>query len=248
MLLRRALIALAWVLVPGPVAAQEATLEYVLARYYEAVGGVEAWESIRSMRVSGTMTMGRGMVVPFTRLLKRPDKIRMEFTMQGMTGIRASDGRTAWMLMPFRGRSEPEVLGGNMARGLMREADIGGPLINYQQKGHTIELLGLVETDGTEAYKLEVTLKTGNVQFYFMDAEYFLPIKTLGRRSMRGNEVEVETVISDYKSVDGVMMAHSFQTAGMQGRGGQALTIETIELNVEIDDSAFAMPKQDGGT
>jgi outer membrane lipoprotein-sorting protein len=106
------LFALMCALVAQPAAAQDLDINDILARYYEAVGGLDAWKSVESMKVTGKMSMRRGMEVPFTRLVKRPNKIRMEFTMQGMTGIRASDGETAWMLMPFRGESEPQIIEG----------------------------------------------------------------------------------------------------------------------------------------
>jgi hypothetical protein len=52
----------------------------------------------------------------------------------------------------------------------------------------------------------------------------------------------METIISDYKEADGLMMAHSFQSRRKGGEGGQSLSLQTVELNPEIDDSVFAMP------
>ncbi|NNG15644.1 MAG: hypothetical protein HKM89_04120, partial [Gemmatimonadales bacterium] len=101
MLRKAVVLALVNLFLPQPAASQDLSLEDVLGKYYEAIGGVEAWMSIQTMKMTGTMTMRRGMEVPFTRMVKRPDKVRMEFTMQGMTGVRAFDGQTAWMFMPF---------------------------------------------------------------------------------------------------------------------------------------------------
>jgi outer membrane lipoprotein-sorting protein len=240
-----ALLAFACALVPHTAGAQDLDLDEILANYYEAIGGLDAWKSVESTKVTGKMSMRRGMEVPFTRLVKRPDKIRMEFTMQGMTGIRASDGETAWMLMPFRGGSEPEVIEGPRAQGLRDDADIDGLLVGYEEDGYEVELVGLETTEGTEAYKLKVTKKEKDVEYWYLDAEYFIPIMTEVHRSFQGNETVVQVIISDYEEVDGLMMAHSFQTrreGGRGGPGGQAVTMERIELNVEIDDSVFAMP------
>ncbi|MEE9133900.1 MAG: hypothetical protein V3U13_10095 [Gemmatimonadota bacterium] len=245
MLKKGVTLALGWALLVAPAAAQEASLDDILSSYYEAIGGLEAWKSIQSMKISGKMTARRGMEVPFTRLVKRPDKVRVEFTMQGMTGTRAFDGTTAWMLMPFRGNTEPEVMSPQMARGLKEDADIGGPLLDYEAKGNKVELLGLAETGGTEAYKLEVTLKDGEVRYYYLDREYNVPIMVSGTRQFRGDEMEFETILSDYKEVGGLLIAHSVQTRPAGGRGGQVLTIERVELNIDIDDAIFTMPEKE---
>ncbi|NIR43242.1 MAG: hypothetical protein GWN99_04865 [Gemmatimonadetes bacterium] len=48
-----------------PAAAQQMTLEQVLDNYHEAAGGLEAWESVGSMKITGTMSLRPGMEVPF---------------------------------------------------------------------------------------------------------------------------------------------------------------------------------------
>jgi len=230
-------------LLTWPAQAQEPpTLEEVLGNYYEAIGGLDAWKSVHSMKMTGRQTMWRGMEAPFTQTLKRPGKIRVEFTMQGMTAIRAYDGATAWMVMPFRGSTAPEVMPPEMAGGLIEEADIDGPLVGYEEEGQQVELLGLTETEGTPGYKLQVTLRDGDVEYWYLDAEYFIPIRIEGTREFRGNVSEFATTLSDYKEVGGLMIAHSVETRGLGPGRGQVLTIDQVELNVEVDDALFAMP------
>ena len=45
--------------------------------------------------------------------MARPNKMRMEFTIQGMTGVQAYDGKTGWMVMPFMGKKDPEPMSGD---------------------------------------------------------------------------------------------------------------------------------------
>ncbi|HSG82269.1 MAG TPA: hypothetical protein VLC48_08470, partial [Gemmatimonadota bacterium] len=100
--------------------------------------------------------------------------------------------------------------------------------------------------EGTAAYKLKVTLSSGDVVFYYLDSEYFVPIRIEGSRMVQGNAMEFATRLSDYKEVDGLLIAHSIQTSGSGGgRGGgrgQTMIYDTVELNVEIDDALFSMP------
>jgi hypothetical protein len=230
-------------LLAGPSAAQELTLEQVLERHYEAIGGLENWQALESIRATGRMMMMPGTEAPFVMTAKRPLKVRIEFTFQGMTGIQAYDGSEAWMIMPFMGKTEPEPMPPEMAKDIIEQGDLDGPLIGYEDEGHQIELVGLTEMEGTQVYQLTVTLKSGDVQQYYLDAEYFVPIKVEGARVMQGNIVDFEQIVSDYKDVGGLMMAHSIEARAKGAPSGQVITLDTIEINVPVADSIFVMPK-----
>jgi hypothetical protein len=159
-----------------------------------------------------------------------------------MTGVQAYDGTTAWMIMPFMGSTEPEPMPADMAKDVIEQSDLDGPLIGYKEDGNQIQLVGLVDVEGTKAYQLKVTLKNGDVQNYFLDAEFFVPIKIEGSRTVQGNLVEFETVISDYKDVGGLMIAHSIESKPKGAPAGQAITLDTVEINPTVDESIFTMP------
>lgn len=244
MLKRTVLAVLAGAFLASPAVAQD--LDEVLNNYYEAVGGLESWKALNSMKMTGSMSMaGAGVDVPFVVTTKRPKKIRLEFTFQGMTGVQAYDGETAWMLMPFMGKTDPEVMPADQAKDVIDQADIDGTLIGYEEDGHQVELAGLDETEGTEAYKVKVTKKNGDVETYFLDAEYYVPIKAEGSRQMQGRVIEFETILSDYKEVGGLLMPHSIEAKAKGAPSGQVVTIDTIELNVDVDDSVFTMPEKE---
>ena len=233
------MLALVGAFVASPTAAQDMTLEQVLERHYEAIGGVEAWKNFGSMKAVGTFALpAQGIEAPFTMVQKRPNKLRLEFTLQGMTGVQAYDGETAWMRMPFMtGKDEPERMPDGMAAELKEDADIDGPLIGYEQEGHQLELVGLEETEGTQAYKIKVTRQSGSVIHYFLDAEYYIPIKVEGTRMQMGQEVQFAQILSDYKEVDGLLLPHSIAS-----QPGPVITIESYQINVPVADSTFVMP------
>jgi hypothetical protein len=162
--------------------------------------------------------------------------------MQGMTGIQAYDGETAWMIMPFMGKSDPEVMADDQAKNMQEQADIDGPLVDWQEKGHKVELIGLEDVEGTEAYKIKVDLANGDVRYHYLDSEYFITIKQEGKTMMQGNEVEFETVLSDYKEVGGLMFPHSIESKPKGAPSGQVITIDQIEVDVEVADDLFTMP------
>src|ERR1035438_8000602 len=98
-----------------------------------------------------------------------PNLVRQTFTVMGMTGMSAYDGTIGWRIMPFAGRKDPEMLGEDDLRGLQDEADFYGHLADYKEKGNTIEYLGHDTVDGDDAYRLKVTLKNGDIVYYYLD-------------------------------------------------------------------------------
>jgi hypothetical protein len=236
-------IAVAALLVTGAVSAQDLTLDQVLARHYEAIGGLDNWKNLQTMRATGRVMLMPGAEAPFVLTVMRPFKMRAEFTFQGMTGVQAYDGTTAWMIMPFTGKTEPEPMPPEMSKDVIEQADIDGPLIGYAEEGHQIELVGRVEVEGTQAYQLKVTLKSGDVQDYYLDAEYFVPIKVDGSRTAQGTTVDYETILSDYKEVGGLMMAHAIEAKPKGAPSGQVITFDTVEINIPVDEGIFVMPQ-----
>lgn len=237
------LLILAGALMGLPVAAQDMTLDEVLAKHYEALGGVDNLKAVNSAVFKGNMTMGQGMEAPFTMTFLRPMMARLEFTMQGMTGVQAYDGEVAWMVMPFLGKNDPEEMADDQAKNMKEQADFDGPLVDWQGKGHQVELVGMEETEGTEAYKLKVDLANGDVRYHYLDSEYFIAIKQEGKTEVQGNEVEFETILSDYKEVGGLMFPHSIESKPKGAPSGQVITIDTIELNSDVSSDMFAMPE-----
>jgi len=231
----------------GGFAAAE-TVEEIVAANLEAKGGEEAWMALETGRMSGTMRMGGGaagaLEMPFTVEFKKPHMMRLEFTMQGMTAVQAFDGETGWAIMPFLGKTEPEEMAEDQVKQLKDQADFEGPLVNYKEKGHTVEFVSKEEVDGTPAFKLKVTKENGDVDTLYLDEEYFVEFKMEAQREVQGNEVMVSTVLGDYKEVDGLLFAHSMEMAFGGGEVQQVITVNSIELGVELADDRFAMPEK----
>ncbi|HZM70820.1 MAG TPA: hypothetical protein VFB95_10700 [Candidatus Cryosericum sp.] len=224
-----------------PVAAQ--TVDEIIAKNIEARGGLEKMKSVQSIRLTGKMMMGPGMEAPMTLEIKRPKSLRMEFTFQGMTGVQAYDGKSGWSISPFGGKKDPEPMSPDDTKEAEEEADIDGPLVDYKGKGHTVELVGKEKLEGSDAYKLKVTLKGGTVRYQYIDADSFLEIRTEAKRTVRGNEMEFESTIGDYKEVGGLLIPHSIQS-GAKGRPEkQNIVVEKVELNPKLDDARFKMPE-----
>jgi outer membrane lipoprotein-sorting protein len=242
LMLRRSLVALAWLaLVALPASAQ--TADEILAKTFAAQGGLDKLKAVQSIRMTGRMTVGPGLEAPVVIEMKRPKAMRLEISIQGTTIVQAYDGTQGWMLNPLTGRTAAEPLPSEMTKLIEEQADMDGPLMDYKSKGHTVELLGKETADGTECYKLKLTQKDGSVTVYYFDAESFLGVKQESKRTVRGSEVENETIVGDWKQVDGVMYPHSIDAGQKGGQMRQKMAIQKIDVNVPIDDARFKMPK-----
>jgi outer membrane lipoprotein-sorting protein len=245
---RKTLTLLAVSLLLGPMLclgaplAHAQTVDELLAKHYEACGGLDKMKAVQSMRVTGTMAIAPGMEAPFTMERKRPGKQRMEFQIQGMTGIQAFDGARAWSLMPFQGKTTPEVGSDEDNKHQQDDADFDGALVDWKAKGHTIELAGKETVEGADAFKLKVTKKNGNVEYDYLDAETYLLVKTEGKVHRRGTEIEGVTTFSDFKEVDGLMEPFVMETGAKEMPQKQRLSFSKVELNVPLDDARFAVP------
>ncbi len=232
-------------LVAVPLAAQEPTVDELIEKNLEAKGGRDAWDAVETARITGTMTFGP-QEAPFVYQWKAPDKVRIEFTVQGMTGVQAYDGETGWSVMPFMGKTEPEKMAAEDAAQIKNEADFRGPLVNPEEKGYEIEYAGEEEVEGTPAFKLKVTNEQGDVSHLYLDKEFYVEIQRVDQRTVRGQEIETTASIGDYKEVAGVMVPHSTEiksSMAPEGQGTQTMTFENVELNVDIPDETFEMPE-----
>ena len=238
---RKMLMLLALGLVLAPIAHAQ-TVDEVLAKHYEAIGGLDKIKALNTMRVTGTMGVGPGMEAPFTMERKRPGKSRIEFTLQGMTGVQAFDGEKTWSVMPFMGKKDPEAGSAEDNKNAADDADFDGALVDWKAKGHTVELVGKESVEGADTWKLKVTKKNGNVEYQYLDAETYLLVKSEGKAKRRGTEMEVESLFSDYKDVDGYMQPFSMEQGAKGMPQRQKMTFSKIELNVPLDDARFAMP------
>jgi hypothetical protein len=125
------------------------------------------------------------------------------------------------------------------------QADLDGPLVDPEKKGNKIELIGKEDADGRAAWKLKVTRKNGEERFVYIDAETYLQTLIVTKRDMGGRQVEIKSVIDDYRSVDGLMLPHSFDASTPGMPQGQSLRFSKAEINVPIDDSRFVKPSVD---
>jgi hypothetical protein len=234
----------AWLLVSvlAGTALSAQTVDELVDKYLKALGGKEKMDAVKSMRMEGKIEMGQGMQMPIKIEVVIPDKMRFEGTMQGMTMVNAVSGDKGWQVMPFMGKTEPEPMSADDVAQTKKQFESFDPIGHYKELGHTLEMVGKEDLEGTPAYHLKLTRKDGEVSNLYLDAESYLLIKTSGKTKMQGQEIEAETNIGDYKEVGGLLMAHSMETKIKGMPGARVMSFEKIDLNPTLPASDFEMP------
>lgn len=238
----RKVLSLALGMICSTVVISAQTAEELIAKNLEAKGGIEKIKAIKTLKFSGKFQQG-SFSAQVSQEAKAPSDIREMFTVQGMTQVQAYDGKIGWQISPFQGRRDPEMLGEDDLRDIVEDADFYGPLVDYKEKGNNVEYLGHDTVDGDDVYRLKVTLKNGDIVYYYLDPDTFIEIRTERQQFIRGAVKESQTDLGSYKQVNGVFFPFSI-ASGPKNRPDQkgTVTIEKMEANADIPDSGFHMP------
>lgn len=208
------------------------TADELITKNIQARGGIDKLHAINALHAEGKLRLGGGLEAKIETFTIAPDKMRFEFTLQGLTAVQAWDGSQAWAIQPFQGRRDPQKLSADDAKGLVESADILGPLVDYKAKGNRVEYLGTEDIDGTDAHKLRVTRKNGDSQVIYLDPDQFLEIRVVTHDMIRGQEQVQTTDLGEYEKVNDVYFPFE------QGQ----IHIEKAEANGKIDPQMFAFP------
>ena len=264
---------------PPPVAKLSAA--EIVDKNVAARGGLQAWRSVHTMSMSGTIGVGGNqraalatptpgrkgekpigpnrpveeVRLPFTMRMARTRKQRIELQFKGETAIQVFDGTNGWKLRPYLGRRVVESFTDEEIKSTSSQADLDGPLVDYAAKGTKIEFVGTDKVEGHDAYKVKLTLKTGDSVNVWIDAQTFLESKIEGQpRRLDGVYHPVEVYFRDYRIVNGLQIPFVLETkvlpAASPLRGFRDTPVppeqtifEKVEVNPKLDPSIFSKPE-----
>jgi len=226
-------------LLPLNVPAQ--SVDEVIANNVKARGGLEKIKAVRSVRTTSKLSQG-SFRAAYVQENKRPDRVREEAIIQGLAQVQAYDGKVGWQISPFGGRKDPELMSQDDTKTLVIDADIDGALVDYKQKGHKAELVGHDSVEGTDCYKVKLSLKNGDVRYYFLDSDSFLELKIENQSNIRGTVQYTETYFGDYEQVNGIYYPFAVETGDKGSDSRTKFTVDKVEQDIPLDDARFSMP------
>ena len=217
--------------------AQAQTVNEVLDKHFKAVGQ-EKLSDVKSFYIKAKVSQ-MGMEMPMEMKIKKPDMFVMTVDVQGQKMIQAFDGEKGWMIFPMMS-PDPQPLEGDQLAQLKQQVNMEGELFNYAEKGSTTELIGKVNIEGNELYRVKLTSKNGDTKDYFIDSKTFYVNRVKAKVVAQGQTVDIEQIMSDYKTVDGITMPMKIETKSPMGTG--SMVMEEVKYNEKFDDAIFKQP------
>ena len=117
------------------------SVDAIIDSHFKAMGGKEKFENLKTMKMTGSIDIGPDMKAPFTIYMKDGNKFLFTMELQGMKMMQAVNGDSGWYIQPWGGKTDPERMSPEEVRSAKDQIEIGGPLLNYKQKGNTVELI-----------------------------------------------------------------------------------------------------------
>jgi len=222
-------------------AEKEPSVDAVLDRFVQAIGGKEAWGKIQSRRILADMeTMGAQG--EWTSNAKSPN-LSYSRVQHPKIGLFESgfDGSTAWS----KSQSRVKVKQGGELEQAKRDAD-------FFQELHLKETFPGLTFAGTDAVAGEPSNvleskdpQVGKQRFYFSLITGLLLRRESHFVNADGKQVTSDTLYSDYRPVDGVKYPYR-QKVTVSSRGQvvneSKMVVKEIKHNERVEDSLFKMP------
>ncbi|HSJ25817.1 MAG TPA: hypothetical protein VK929_14165 [Longimicrobiales bacterium] len=211
----------------------------VIARYQEAVGGVQALAGYSSMRAVGELAMpAQGLSASMQTFAARPNRSAMIISIDGFGEIRTGVvGDTAWSMNPMEG---PRLLQGAELTQTVEESAFESSLRPSAMisSATTVERTTLA---GRPCLKVRLEWQSGRESFDCYSEETGLLVGTTAVQETNMGRIEAVTLLDDYRDFGGLRTPTriTIQTMGVE----QIITIREVAFN-DVDDDAFALPSQ----
>ena len=217
----------------GTTAIAQSKLDKILEKVIETMGGKDKLATIKTIKKMGNGEQ-QGVKYPVNFYAVHNISERSDFSFNGLTGYQIIGKDSGFNFSPFGGMTTPERMTDEDVKLASDDLDLEGSLINYQAKGHTIELMENEDIDGVDAIQLRANLKNGKTVFYFIDPDTYYIIRTTAKGVSNGQEF---TNTSNYynfkKTKEGLLFPFTVDN----------ITFDSIELNVPLDDKLFSTKK-----
>jgi hypothetical protein len=211
------------------------TVEQVLEKYVQALGGREALARVTTRVVKGSRVGADGVLVPEEIYQKAPDKLFVMTTYPSITFTSGFDGARAWA----RDGKGTDQLNDQFAEALRREAEFyNGVRVRELYPKMTVvsrETLG-----GRETYVIGAPASDDSKEKLYFDAQTGLLVRRYVEFKTALGPTPVQVDYEDYREVDGVKLP--FQLRWSNPRYSWGRKVDRIEHNVSIDGAKFDPP------
>jgi hypothetical protein len=211
----------------------------VIERYTEAIGGREKLDAVKSITTRGKMNIPQAGISGELAIYQTADgNARMEVAIPGIGNQQTGkNGETAWENSSVTG---PEILEGER-KSQLGQLGILFATTQYLEMFDTVELVGNEEFNGESCNVLKMQMGDFGAITAFFSEESGLEVGQRMVAVTAMGEMEVESVSSDYREVDGIKIAHK-TVATLPNGMTQEIVVESVEFNSEIPAEKLELP------
>lgn len=215
------------------------TLEEIAKKSFDA-SKQGAYEKVQTVTIV-MKAYQSGMEMPMTMQMKKPDKIRVSVSFQGMEIVQTFDGTKGYMMNPMTGSSDAIEMPPSDAAKIKDQSNFNSPIMQYLKEGR-LEMAGDATVSGKPAWKIKANLPSGDVSHLYIDKSSFLQVKQDAIVSQAGVDMTVETYMTDYTDFGGLFFPKTI-TSYANGAELMVMMIEKVEIDKPMDDSLFTLKK-----
>ena len=222
--------------------ADMAKAKEILAAAVDAHGGLEKLQAVKNIVMEGHTTANSptGPQIEGTSYYVYPDKFRQDLKMPQGEMAYVFDGTSGFVLTPMGVQPIPPQMAATFKNAVFQE-----PLwllTNLSQNDIPIQYAGTEDVQGKPTSILLLPQPSGEMMKLFVSEDTHYIVKIAYPDSSQGITVNRETLLNDYRDVDGVKVAYH----AVQNIDGQLFSesrITRITLNAELEESLFQEPK-----
>ena len=215
------------------VTATSQTAEEIVTKYVAAIGGSDNWKKVNSIFYEGKFEV-HGTDVAFYKTVLNGKGMRQNMVTSSMTAFQITTPTEGWKYMPFEGQQKPEMVSQDFLKENADQYDAQGVLIDYRQKGHSVEYLGKETIASKEFYKLLIRHKGGKIETLYIDPQTYLLERSIVRQKINGKEEDVVTKFGNYKKLpEGILFPMTITLPFAE------MNLVKVEINKPVNENIF---------
>jgi len=216
------------------------TADEIIQKHIRAHGGIENWNAIQSMKITGLFT-SFSEEHPCMEIKARGGRYYSEHHLGQHPVKEGCDGETFWMDDPWFELGFPHIANKTVQYMIEQKAEFCTPFFNYKERGYKVSYEGVEKAEGRNAHKLELTRENGKTETWFIDTETYLEVMSQSQWSDFAGPVPQDVFYDDFRKVGNVVLP--FYIERVFSIRNRMLEIDNIEFNVTPDPTIFKFPK-----
>jgi hypothetical protein len=214
------------------------TVERILAKYIEALGGSAVIEKLKTRAMKGTWLTSSGITLGYEVYQSAPDKIytMLNTPKQGVFE-RGFDGHTGWE-KSSRGIRELE---GQELFYLRRYPDLYKD-IRLQRQFARLSFAGKETIGGKAVYMLRGLTSDNKGEWLYFDIQNGLLLRRITTTPTIMGLIPEQVDYEDYRDVDGMKMPFTIRISSIDPFYSSTRRFTEIKLNVPVDETKFNKP------